>query len=138
MAMPRNGLCKTKRLEALLPDNFARVCRIVHLHLAISPFRRLKGWPNMKWAFRTGYRRPRESGGPEATAAALQPLDSRFRGKDEQQRNLLRTIASFLVSLFSSSNSNTSRQFPDTETAARAEQDDDCPRFASFVWQTSL
>ena len=87
MAMPRNGLCKTKRLEALLPDNFARVCRIVHLYLAISPFRRLKGWPNMKSAFRTGYRRPRESGGPGATAAALQPLDSRFRGKDEQQRN---------------------------------------------------
>src|SRR5260370_34444991 len=35
-----------------------------------------------------------------ATAVALQPLDSRFRGKDEQQRNLLRTIASFLVNLF--------------------------------------
>jgi hypothetical protein len=96
----RRGYGKTKRLEALLPDNFAGVCRIVHLHLAISPFRRLKGWPNMKSAFRTGYRRPRKSGGPGATAAALQPLDSRFRGKDEQQRNLLRTIASFLVSLF--------------------------------------
>src|SRR5260370_27760569 len=63
--LSRRSCRKTKRLEALLPDNFAGVRGIVHLHLAISPFWRLKGWPNMKSAFRTGYRRPRESGGPE-------------------------------------------------------------------------
>jgi hypothetical protein len=47
----------------------------------------------MDSTFATGYRRPRESGGPEpapglnrgATAAALPTLDSRFRGNDEEE-----------------------------------------------------
>ena len=38
----------------------------------------LRAWLKMKSAFTRGNRRPRESGGPGATAAALQPLDSRF------------------------------------------------------------
>ncbi len=52
----------------------------------------------MKSFFTTGYRHPRESGGPEpacpwleqgATAADLPPLDSRFRGNDDRQRQLV-------------------------------------------------
>jgi hypothetical protein len=39
----------------------------------------------MDSAFATGYRRPRESGGPGATAAALPTLDSRFRANDEEE-----------------------------------------------------
>jgi hypothetical protein len=49
----------------------------------------LKSWFKMKWVFTTGYRRPRESGGPGATAAALRTVDSRFCGNDEWQRQLV-------------------------------------------------
>jgi hypothetical protein len=38
----------------------------------------------MNQVFATRYRRPREGGGPGATAAALPALDSRFRVNDER------------------------------------------------------
>jgi hypothetical protein len=52
---------------------------------------RLTGWLKMEWVFATGYRRPRESGGPEAapgskkgTSAPLQALDFRFKATGYQ------------------------------------------------------
>ena len=49
----------------------------------------LRAQLKMNLAFTTGYRRPRESGGPGATAAALPLLDSRFRGNDEKERQVV-------------------------------------------------
>ena len=46
----------------------------------------------MNPAFAMGYRHPRESGGPGATAAALPALDSRFRGNDEKERQLVEVL----------------------------------------------
>jgi hypothetical protein len=43
----------------------------------------LTAWLKMKSVFATGYRRPRESGGPGPMAAAFRALDSRFRGNDD-------------------------------------------------------
>jgi len=40
----------------------------------------------MKPVFTTSDRRPREGGGPVATAAALPPLDSRFRANDDKEQ----------------------------------------------------
>ena len=51
--------------------------------------RLLRVRPKISPAFAAGYRRPRESGDPGATAAALPALASRFRGNDEEERQLI-------------------------------------------------
>src|SRR6266581_4338874 len=58
----------------------------------------------MNPVFATGYRHPRESGGPEpapglnrgATAVALPALDSRFCGDDENERQVVE-ISGFIL-----------------------------------------
>jgi hypothetical protein len=59
--------------------------RSVRLRYTLPALADLRGSPKMDSALATGYRRPRESGGPGATAAALPTLDSRFRGNDEEE-----------------------------------------------------
>jgi hypothetical protein len=49
----------------------------------------VRAWLKMSSVFTTGYRHPRESGGLGATAAALPSLDSRFRGNDDKDQQLL-------------------------------------------------
>ena len=41
---------------------------------------------------RNGYRRPRESGGPGATAAAWRPWIPAFRGNDEKGAQLMAEV----------------------------------------------
>src|SRR6266446_5042807 len=51
----------------------------------------------MKLVFTTGYRRPRESGGPGATAAALPPWIPAFAGMTTRSSNSLWMRDSFLI-----------------------------------------